>query len=131
MTKFITLSETGRNCGPRYYRAPGDEGGFSLIDVVVTVAIIVALSVGGFVSYSGLIDNAKQGAVDYAASNVYKAALVYESDSSGDTTACSAVDEYNSSSGGIRTSLLVAGEGGSMENPLVYSGAGEANSYSC
>ena len=83
------------------------ENGFSLIDVVVTVAIIVALSVGGFVSYSGIVDHAKQAAVDYAASNVYKAAVVYENDSDSATTACSAVDEYNESTYGISVELMV------------------------
>lgn len=83
-----------------------NERGFSLIDVVITVAIIVALSVGGFVTYNGIVDNAKQGAVDYAASNTYKAALAYESDGMDDTTACSAVDEYNTNSG-INVQLMV------------------------
>lgn len=83
------------------------ENGFSLIDVVVTVAIIVALSVGGFVSYSGIVDHAKKAAVDYAASNVYKAAVVYENDSDSATTACSAVDEYNESADGITVELMV------------------------
>ena len=83
------------------------EEGFSLIDVVITVAIIVALSVGGFVSYAGLIENAKQGAVNYAASNVYTAAAVYENDTESSTTACTAIDEYNSTSNGISVELHV------------------------
>lgn len=87
------------------------EKGFSLIDVVVTVAIIVALSIGGFVAYTGLVDNAKQGAVDYAASNVYKSALTYESDGRDETSACSAIDEYNESAEGIRVELIVPDEG--------------------
>lgn len=87
------------------------EKGFSLIDVVVTVAIIVALSVGGFVSYSGIVDHAKQAAVDYAASNVYKAAVVYENDSDSATSACSAVDEYNESTDGVSVELMVPIDG--------------------
>lgn len=83
------------------------ENGFSLIDVVVTVAIIVALSVGGFVSYTGIVGNAKQAAVDYAASNVYKAAVVYENDSDSASNACTAVDEFNKSSEGITVNLMV------------------------
>ena len=38
------------------------EGGFSLVDVVVSVAIMVALSVGGFVAYTGLVNSAKEAA---------------------------------------------------------------------
>lgn len=117
-----------------------DESGFSLVDVVVTVAIIVALSVGGFVSYNGLINNAKQGAVDYAASNVYKAALVYESDSNKNTNACNAVDQYNASGNGIKVSLMVP-QAGAANPPRpnqfdYYYGAkggpnGEVNTYTC
>ena len=92
-----------------------DERGFSLIDVVVTVAIIVALSVGGFIAYAGLVDSAKQGAVDFAASNVYKSAIVYESDTAADTNACSAVDEYNGNSSEIKVSLMVPKAG--VANP--------------
>lgn len=91
------------------------ENGFSLIDVVVTVAIIVALSVGGFVSYNGIVNNAKHAAVDYAASNVYKAAVVYENDSEGGTNACTAVDEFNKSSDGISVELMVPNTAGAVE----------------
>lgn len=52
------------------------EDGFSLIDVVVTVAIIVALSVGGFIAYTGIVDNAKNAALSAAADQGYTAALV-------------------------------------------------------
>lgn len=103
-----------------------NESGFSLIDVVVTVAIIVALSVGGFIAYTGLVDQAKQGAVDYAASSVYQGALVYENDANPDTDACFAVDEYNESSTGIEVHLLVP----NPTNPnqvLKYYGPGNSN----
>jgi hypothetical protein len=33
-------------------------GGVSLIDVVVTIAVITALSIGGFISYDGIVSNA-------------------------------------------------------------------------
>lgn len=38
------------------------ESGFSLVDVVVSVAIMVALSVGGFVVYTGLVNSAQEAA---------------------------------------------------------------------
>jgi len=126
------------------WRESRSESGFSLIDVVVTVAIIVALSVGGFIAYSGLVANAKQGAVDYAASNVYKSAVVYENDSDGATTACSAVDEYNGSSEGIDVELIVpdATDPSNAEKSKTYYGVnkdgsprtgpnGETSSYIC
>lgn len=114
------------------------ENGFSLIDVVVTVAIIVALSVGGFVSYNGIVNNAKQAAVDYAASNVYKAAVVYENDSDSASNACSAVDEFNTSSEGITVELMVPNKAGAVnpEDFDVYYGKDdprntEAGGYLC
>lgn len=91
----------------RANRLGKDESGFSLIDVVVTVAIIVAISAGGFIAYNGIVHNAKQGAVQYAATNVYRAAAAYENDGDDSTNACSAVQEYNSSSEGIDVTLLV------------------------
>jgi hypothetical protein len=33
-------------------------GGISLIDVVVTIAVITALSIGGFITYNGIVSNA-------------------------------------------------------------------------
>ncbi len=117
-----------------------NERGFSLIDVVVTVAIIVALSVGGFVAYNGLVNSAKQGAVDFAASNVYKSALVYESDVDPATNACSAVDEYNGNSAEIKVQLMVPkdGFGATPTNPddpdafNFYLGKGNpGNTYTC
>jgi len=79
-------------------KAAKDESGFSLIDVVVTVAIIVALSVGGFVSYSGIVDNAKAAATTSAADQVYTAVAVNANDGGiGDP-----VKAYNDSSDAIK-----------------------------
>jgi len=115
------------------WRESRSESGFSLIDVVVTVAIIVALSVGGFLAYNGIVGNAKQGAVDYAASNVYRSAVVYENDGDSKTNACSAVDEYNGSSEGIAVSLLVPlNADQTPEEAPVYFGKGNPdNTYNC
>lgn len=114
-------------------RAKRDEKGFSLIDVVITVAVIVALSVGGFVTYNGIVDNAKQGAVDYAASNTYKAALAYESDGNDDTSACSAIDEYNTSSTGIDVQLMVPKDENATTDAdyLYYPAVAGQDSYTC
>lgn len=109
-------------------RLAGDEKGFSLIDVVITVAIVVALSVGGFIAYNGIVDNARQAAVEAAASQVYNAALVFESDGDMGTNACTAVDEYNASSDEIKVQLMV----GDASNPQIYAGYGDTNNtYSC
>jgi len=119
----------------RVERLKSREDGFSLIDVVVTVAIIVALSVGGFVSYSGIVNHAKQGAVDYAASNVYRSAVVMENDGEDDTNACTAVDRYNKTSEGIAVSLIVPKAGDTTtpvaEMPTYFGKDNPKNTYNC
>ena len=82
-----------------------NESGFSLIDVVVTVAIIVALSIGGFVTYTGIVDHANQATVNFAAKNVYTSANVYINEDMG-RNAFDALDEYNRSSNEIRVTLV-------------------------
>ena len=114
----------------RANRLGKNESGFSLIDVVVTVAIIVAISVGGFIAYNGIVNHAKQGAVQFAATNVYRAALAYENDGDDGTNACTAIDEYNNTSTGIDVTLLVP-NGADEDNPLTYTTDGENNTYSC
>lgn len=52
------------------------ENGFTLIDVIVTIAIVLALAVGSFVSYGNLGDRAKQAVTEAAAQQVYDAAGV-------------------------------------------------------
>ena len=79
--------------------AAKNEGGFSLIDVVVTVAIIVALSVGGFVAYTGIVDNAKQAATASAADQVYTAVTVKNVDGAPDMDP---IKDYNDSSDAIK-----------------------------
>lgn len=82
-------------------KAAASEGGFSLIDVVVTVAIIVALSVGGFIAYTGLVTSAKEAATAAAADQVYTAVIVANNDGGKDTPAQIAT-KYNASSNGIK-----------------------------
>ena len=82
--------------------AAKNEGGFSLIDVVVTVAIIVALSVGGFVAYSGIVDNAKAAATASAADQVYTAITVANTDG-GFGNPTQIVAKYNASANGAIT----------------------------
>ena len=91
MKNFLNSLETKR-------AAAKEEGGFSLIDVVVTVAIIVALSVGGFVSYSGIVNNAKAAATGSAADQVFTALAVNANDGG----LADPVAAYNASSDAIK-----------------------------
>lgn len=79
------------------------QGGFSLIDVVVTVAIIVALSVGGFIAYTGIVDNAKGAALSSAADQIRTGGTVASNDSDPATTPASVAGLFASSSDGEYT----------------------------
>lgn len=57
-----------------------NQGGFSLIELVVAVGILAILSVVGLVSYAGLTENARKTAVEAAAAEVYKGAVAYDGD---------------------------------------------------
>ena len=86
---------------------------------------------GGFLGCQGLVSQANQGAVDYAASNVWKSVSAYAQDGDPSTSACSAIDEYNASSEGIKVSLTVPAPGNPTAPGLVYVGQDDANTYSC
>lgn len=70
------------------------EDGFSLLELVVAVGILLVLTVGGLLAYNGITDNARTAAVDSAASEVYTSAAAYEADSSELTSASDAGDEW-------------------------------------
>jgi type II secretory pathway pseudopilin PulG len=76
------------------------ESGFSLLEMVVAMGILIVLTVGGILAYNGITDNARQAAVDTAAKGVYTAAVAYESDNDGGTDRDTAVTEYNDSADG-------------------------------
>jgi len=94
MKNFLNSLETKR-------AAMKEEGGFSLIDVVVTVAIIVALSVGGFVAYSGIVDSAKSATTGSAADQVRTALVVADNDNDAATTHTTVIDGFNLSATGV------------------------------
>ena len=95
-------------------KAAKTEGGFSLIDVVVTVAIIVALSVGGFIAYTGLIASAKDAAVAGAADQVYTAIVVAENDSLPGTNAAGVIADFNASTDG-KIEVATTGSGNTLK----------------
>lgn len=68
--------------------------GFSLLELVVAVGILLVLTVGGLLAYNGITDNARQAAVDSAASEIYVSASAYEADNLASTTAEDAGDEW-------------------------------------
>lgn len=50
------------------------QDGFSLLELVVAVGVLLALSVGGFLAYSGHVHRAKVGVTEAAAQEVYTGA---------------------------------------------------------
>jgi len=83
------------------------EDGFSLLELVVAVGVLLALSVGGFLAYAGITDNAKQSAVESAAASVFAAAAAYEADGDSSTSAVQAANEYNESTADIQVTATV------------------------
>lgn len=93
-------------------RAARDDRGFSLIDVVVTVAIVVALSVGGLVSYSGVVHSAKQAVVKSAVDQVEIRLVLLLSGSVGGTVD-DIIEGYNDTSKDLAAEIdPVAGQPG-------------------
>lgn len=78
-----------------------NESGFSLIELVVAIAVIMVLTVGGLIGYAGVVENGKKAATEAAASAVATGAAAYDAD--GTFPVSHAVDEWNNSAkeGGI------------------------------
>jgi len=72
------------------------DNGFSLLELVVAVGILLILTLGGLLAYNGITDNARNAAVQKAANEVYDTAMARHS--GGDTgSPTSADDDWNGS----------------------------------
>lgn len=81
----------------KQYRSNVKENGFSMLEAVVVVGVLLALAVGGFIAYGQITDNAKKAATESAAASVYTAALAANMDGDSNTTVFKVIDEYNKS----------------------------------
>lgn len=81
------------------------ETGFSMLEAVVVVGVLLALAVGGFLSYGPIVTNAKTAAAKSHASQVYTAVMVALSDGDPNTNATDTVDDFNSSDSEYRAEL--------------------------
>lgn len=79
-------------------REEAGQDGFSLLELVVAVGILLVLTVGGLLAYNGITDNARQAAVESAASSIYTGGVANESDNDTATTFEGAADEWVSNS---------------------------------
>lgn len=53
----------------------GNQEGFSLLELVIGVGIMLVLTVGGLLAYNGITANARQASVQRAASEIYDNAV--------------------------------------------------------
>lgn len=82
------------------------ETGFSMLEAVVVVGVLLALAVGGFFAYGPITQNAKLAKVKSTASEVYTAVMVAHIDGDPTTKPQDVIDTYNASTEKIRVSLL-------------------------
>jgi type II secretory pathway pseudopilin PulG len=82
-----------------------DGSGFSMLEAVVVVGVLLALAVGGFLSYGQITENAKIAKVKSTASEVYTAVMVSHIDGDSTTSASKVIREFNNSNDKIRVSI--------------------------
>lgn len=82
------------------------DNGFSLIELVVAMSVMITLSVGGMISYSNMTKSSKKEAVEDAVNNVYKTAFNYEYDDDVTTDANTARDDWVNSSKNADTMII-------------------------
>lgn len=83
-----------------------DGSGFSMLEAVVVVGVLLALAAGGLFAYGPIAENAKIAKAKSAASEVYTAVMVSLVDGDTTTNAQSVVDAYNSSQDKIKVEIL-------------------------
>lgn len=76
--------------------------GFSMLEAVVVVGVLLALAVGGFFAYGPITKNAQMAKVKSAVSEVYTAVTVAQIDGDPTTSVVSVIDSYNASQNAIK-----------------------------
>lgn len=86
-----------------------NDKGFSLLELVIAVGILIILSVGGTVSYNAIMKDQRNSTISLVASNVMNEVLTNVIDFDDNTTAQMAVDDFNNQSNnqGFVASLIV------------------------
>lgn len=110
------------------------ETGFSMLEAVVVVGVLLALAVGGFLSYGPITDNAKMAKAKSAASEVYTGVLVAAVDGEAETTPQKVIDNWNASTDKIKVTLSVINAGSDdycVSATIVESPSLTAQSGSC
>jgi type II secretory pathway pseudopilin PulG len=84
------------------------ETGFSMLEAVVVVGVLLALAVGGFLSYGPIAENAKMATVVSTAAQMATATTTATFDGDSATQPQDVIDDWNASTGNIRVELLAA-----------------------
>lgn len=92
------------------------ETGFSMLEAVVVVGVLLALAVTGFFAYGPITENARTAVVKSAASEIHTAALVASLDNDASTTPQGVIDAYNDSTNKIHVEILPPTAGGVSTN---------------
>jgi alpha-tubulin suppressor-like RCC1 family protein/type II secretory pathway pseudopilin PulG len=92
------------------------ETGFSMLEAVVVVGVLLALAVGGFFAYGPITENAKRAKVKSAASEVHTGVLVASMDGDANTEPQGVIDTWNASTGKIHAEILPPTTGGTSAN---------------
>lgn len=88
------------------------ETGFSMLEAVVVVGVLLALAVSGFIAYGAITDNAKTAGVKSAASEVHTGVVSASIDGDSGTQPQDVIDNWNASTKQIKVEIIppTAGE---------------------
>lgn len=84
-----------------------DEQGFSLLELVVAVGVLLVLTVGGLLAYSSITDNARQASVNNLADEIYTVVSANLSDTDSTTTIASAMENWAKNAGYTEDQTLI------------------------
>jgi type II secretory pathway pseudopilin PulG len=79
--------------------------GFSMLEAVVVVGVLLALAIGGFLAYGQITENAKIAKVKSAASEVFTSAVVNQIDGDQATKVSDSINDYNDSTDKIKVKI--------------------------
>lgn len=97
-----------------------DQDGFSLLELVIAVSIMLILGIVGFVSYQSYTDNARQAAVDTASHDVLTAVVAAVNTHDGNPA--EVVAAYNDTSPDIMVDITAANQQGIMVEAMTCHG---------
>jgi hypothetical protein len=92
------------------------ETGFSMLEAVVVVGVLLALAVGGFVAYGTISENAKRAAVKSAASQLHTGVVAANFDGVASTTPSNVISEWNASNDKTVGEIISPKEGETSAN---------------